>query len=415
MLGLAQRDRRFVIQASQLDQNQWLLGVFNGVVDLKNGELRPDSRDDFVTKRSPVAFNPKATAPRWTQFILEISSKPDGLLNGKVKPKERPYLAKYIQKALGYSCTGSVREQVMFIATGAGSNGKNVLLDTTKSVLGDYAETIAPEVLMAAKFDNGADQANPSTRKLAGARVAFSSESKEGQCLDVAVVKRHTGGGFITARGLHENPITFEITHKLWLMTNHTPQLDHMDDATKGRLHLIPFDMKWNRPGEVKPSPALPDAQKDLMEVLAAEREGILLWLIEGALEYSKTDLMSPTEVQAFTQNYLDSQDALSSWLTEYDPCEPGVGTTAGDLMDELRTYCREEDMTTPITNAAQLGRRLTALGHKSMKSRDGKRYGLLRKPLPEDARQAAVNELLRELASQDAPAAVSAPKCVTV
>jgi P4 family phage/plasmid primase-like protien len=404
MLGLAQRDHRFVIQANQLDQNPWIMGVFNGVVDLTSGQLRPDSRSDFVTKRSPVSFNPKATAPRWQRFILEISAQPDGISNGKVKSKERRHLATYIQKALGYSCTAIVREHVMFIAVGAGSNGKNVLLDTIKSILGDYAETIAPEVLMAAKFENSAEQASPSTRKLAGARVAFSSESKEGQCLDVALIKRHTGGGFITARGLHENPITFEITHKLWLMTNHTPRLDHMDEATKGRLHLIPFDMKWNRPGEVRPNPTLPDAQKDLMEVLAKEEEGILLWLIQGAVEYAKTGLQFAQEVQAFTQNYLDSQDGLSSWLEDYDTCEPAEGTTAGDLMEKLRIYCHNEDMTTPVTTAAQLGRRLTALGHKSVKVRDGKRYGLRRKEATDGARGDGLAALLKELTNIDTP-----------
>ncbi len=35
---------------------------------------------------------------------------------------------------------------------------------------------------------------------MAGARMAISSESKEGQRLDVAMVKAHTGGGYMTAR-----------------------------------------------------------------------------------------------------------------------------------------------------------------------------------------------------------------------
>ena len=37
-------------------------------------------------------------------------------------------------------------------------------------------------------------------------------------------------------------------SNPLNLMTNHNPKLDHMDDAIKGRLHKIPFDMQWNRP-----------------------------------------------------------------------------------------------------------------------------------------------------------------------
>lgn len=302
----------------------------------------------------------------------------------------------------------------MFIARGVGSNGKNVLLDMIKCVLGDYGETIAPEVLMAAKFDNGADQASPSTRKLAGARVAFSSESKEGQRLDVAVVKRQTGGGFITARGLHENPFTFKITHKLWLMTNPIPQLDHMDEATKGRLHLIPFDMKWNRPGEVKPDPTLPDAQKDLMEVLMQETEGILLWLVTGAADYCKTRLTPPHEVVAFTQNYLESQDILKRWLEEYEPCAPRDGWTVSELMEEYKSFCVDECESQQISNAAQLGRKLKALGHNSLKCRDGKKYGL-RKRQEDGTQIEASREEVEKLVADHVAKWGGSEQCVTV
>jgi len=230
---------------------------------------------------------------------------------------------------------------------------------------------------MAAKFDNGADQASPSTRKLAGARAAISSESKKSQKLDVSVVKRHTGGGFITARGLHESPMTFDITHKLLLMTNSAPSLDHMDDATRGRLHLIPFDRKWNRPGTTNPDPNLPDAQKDLMEVLKKEQEGILLWLVEGAAAYVKEGLAPPNEVTARTQTYLDSQDLLKSWLQDYESCPPIDGQTVGTLIDQYGLFCRAEGEAPQITSPAQFGKELTALGHKSVKLTNGKKYGL--------------------------------------
>ena len=415
MLGLAQRDKRFLLEAKELDQNKWLMGVANGVVNLQTGLLKSQSRDDYVTKYSPIAFNPTAISARWDRFVAEITSKPDGLLDGKVKMKPRPHLASYLQTALGYSASASTEEQVMFIANGDGSNGKNVLLDTTKFVLGDYAETIAPEVLMAAKFDTNAEQASPSIRKLAGARVAFSSESKKDQKLDVSVVKRHTGGGFITARGLHENSRTFEITHKLWLMTNHAPQLDHLDEATKGRLHLIPFVMRWNRPGETNPNASLPDGQKDLMEVLEKEREGILLWLVRGAVKYKKSGLKPPAEVVAFTQSYLDSQDMLKIWLQEYETCPAASGETAGILFDQYRTFCREEGEKDQIASSSLLGKKLTGMGYQSLKTRNGKKYGLKKKVLTSDSEASELRSTLEEW-FQDDPQANATPKqCVTV
>ena len=85
MLGIAQRDIRFLLKASQLDSNPWLLGVANGVVDLRSGTLQPDSKREYVLKRSPVKFDPNSKAPRWVKFIEEITAAPGALVNGKVK------------------------------------------------------------------------------------------------------------------------------------------------------------------------------------------------------------------------------------------------------------------------------------------------------------------------------------------
>jgi putative DNA primase/helicase len=381
MLSLAQRDPRFLISVNLIDADPWLLGVQNGVVNLKIGTLSQDSKQHFVLKRCPVNFNPNAKSLRWDGFIKEITSSPDGIKNGKVNPKPSPELAKYLQKALGYSITGRVNEHVMFIATGSGANGKNVLLDTVKAIGGDYMETIAPEVLMATKLESGTEQASPSVRKLAGARCAISSESKEGQKLDIAVVKRHTGGGSMSARALHENPVTFDITHKLWLLTNHTPQIDHIDSATKGRLNMIPFRMKWNRPIDTRPDPTLENADKNLMDKLNEEQEGILLWLIEGAVRYHKEGLNPPAEVTAFTQDYIQSQDSFTRWINECEFCSVDDGPTAGDLFINYDAFCKAEEEHRQIDSAAQLAKRLKDRGYQSKKTRDGSRYNLRPKP----------------------------------
>jgi putative DNA primase/helicase len=284
----------------------------------------------------------------------------------------------------------------MFIAIGRGANGKNVLLDTFKSIAGDYCETIAPEVLMATRLDGNAEQASPSTRKLAGARCAISSESKDGQRLDIAVVKRHTGGGTMTARALHENPMTFEITHKLWLMTNHSPRVDHMDEATKGRLHLIPFDMKWNRPGETRPDPTLPNADKQLMDTLAAEKAGILLWLVAGAVKYHAEGLVPPAEVVGFTTSYIESQDTLARWLSEgCEVCSIDLGLLSKELLLHYSDFCAQEDETLQIDKPNNLSRKLKALGYASKKTKNGVRFGLKTKSAEEPVQARQVLEAI--------------------
>ena len=374
MKELAKVDERFVLSADQLDRDPWLFGVANGVVDLRTGTLRDASRDEFVTQRSPVAFNPNAIAPRWLEFISEITATP--LNSGR--HSERPALARYMQRALGYWITGGTWEHKMFIAVGPGANGKSVMLDVLKPMVGPYWETISPEVLMATKFDADSERATPGRRKLAGARAAICSESKDGHKLDVALVKQHTGGGFTSARGLHENSFTFEITHKVVLMTNHKPSLDHMDEAMRGRLHILPFDMCWNRPGHPDRDPNLPDGDKLLPEKLKAEAEGILAWLIAGAVLYHQEGLEPPPEVAIMTREYFKDQDTFRQWLDSCETCEPKDGMRASDLLTDYESWCIDEGHGRAVAgNATSFGGKLKTAGIAKAATNTGKRYGL--------------------------------------
>jgi putative DNA primase/helicase len=387
MLAVASRFFRMQVPFDSLNRDPYLLGAANGVVDLRTGTLRPAARDDLVTKRCPVAFNPQAVAPRWCAFIDEITGTPLPVTrtsSGQIDPasvgqfKKRPGLATYMRRALGYGLTGSVAEHKIFVAIGSSANGKNVMLDTAQHVAGDYWVTISPEALMTSRHDADAERPTPTAASLAGARAAISSESRDGQRLDVALVKRHTGGGYMTARQMRENPFRFQITHKLWLMTNHQPVLDHLDDAIRGRLHLIPFERQWNRPGHPERDPALPDGDKDLPEKLRAEAEGILAWLVAGAVAYLKEGLEPPAEVMRRTREYFRGQDLLGQWLELYERCEAREGEKGSLLFQAFANWCDEQDETsyTPNTQTG-FSIALQRRGFAGAKTKAGIVYGL--------------------------------------
>lgn len=388
LLALASFDPRLAVAAADLDSDPWLFGVTNGVVDLRTGQLRDAARDEFVTKRSPVAFDHKATAPRWVRFIDEITGLPLPVeydAEGHIKPESvgryerRPELAAYLQRALGYCLTGSTAEQKLFLAIGPGSNGKNVLLDVVQEIAGDYCRTIAPEFLMATRHEADAERPSSTAASLAGARLAISSESKDGQRLDVGLVKRHTGGGFLTARLMRENTFRFAITHKLVLMTNHTPSLDHLDSALRGRLHLIPFDRVWNRPGHSERDTALPDGDKDLMQHLRAEAQGVLAWLVQGSVDYARFGLEPPREVVRMTQAYFAEQDPVSRWLERYERCDPKQGASAAELFKDYVQWHRDEDAglgQSPESEKA-FAQALASRGVQKAKTKTANKYGL--------------------------------------
>ena len=60
------------IHVKELDQHAELLAFPNGTVDLRTGEMRDGRRDDYITKRVPYDYDPKATCPRFLQFLAEV-------------------------------------------------------------------------------------------------------------------------------------------------------------------------------------------------------------------------------------------------------------------------------------------------------------------------------------------------------
>src|SRR5207249_3245258 len=104
------------IGTNELDCDPWLLNVATGTIDLRTGEMRPHERSDFITKLIDIDYYPDAPCERWKRFLEEI------------QPDERT--RQFLQRAAGYSATGSARERVVLILYGVGRNGKGVFLQT---------------------------------------------------------------------------------------------------------------------------------------------------------------------------------------------------------------------------------------------------------------------------------------------
>ena len=87
------------------DANPFLLGTPNGVLDLASGELRKGTPGDYITKAVSVPYDPTATCPRWIQFLEEVFNTQRDLID-------------WVQRFVGYSITGSQREQVLALLYG---------------------------------------------------------------------------------------------------------------------------------------------------------------------------------------------------------------------------------------------------------------------------------------------------------
>ena len=213
------------IMPEDLDASADLLNAENGTVDLRTGELREHRREDLITKIAPVEYQLDAPAPAWDAFLK------------RVLPSEE--LRGFVQRASGYSAAGDTSEQCMFINHGAGANGKSTFQEAITAALGDYAMRAPTEMLLARRAGGIPND----IARLKGARFVATSETEEGRRLAESLIKDLTGEDTITARFMRAEFFDFAPTHKLWLSTNHKPEIRGTDNAIWRRIRLIPWSV----------------------------------------------------------------------------------------------------------------------------------------------------------------------------
>jgi len=348
MVKLATSEASIVLPADAFDKDQWLLGVENGVIDLRSGSFRHAVRGDLLTKSAHVSYDPNAACPNWVEFIDTVTDR-------------NRELAEYLQRTVGYVLTGSVVEEVLFVLFGTGRNGKSTFREVVHTMLGDYA-VVADAGLLMARRDPGA--ASPDVARLRGCRLASINETAQNDVLNEAHVKFLTSNDRITARNLHQAPFDFMPSHKAFLTTNHRPIIKNSDLGIWRRIHLLPFVVTIPE-GKV---------ERDFRERrLLPELSGILNWALEGLAEYQKQGLNPPDAVTGATKDYQTDMDLLGQWIEE--ECETGNAavTPNADLHRAYKSWAEREvgfDMT-----AVKFGRELKARGFESKKGTAGRRF----------------------------------------
>jgi len=315
------------------DSDPWLLGCSNGVVDLRSGKLRPGYQLDRITMTTGIDYDPSARAPRWERFLDEVF---DGDQN----------MVQFVQRALGYSLTGDVREQCLFLCWGGGANGKSTMLSTVRKALGDYSRNTSFSTF---ELNNRNSNTNDMAG-LAGSRLVTASETSDATRLNEARVKAVTGGDPVTARYLFSEFFTYTPTYKVFLAMNHLPIIYGTDTGIWRRIRLIPFNVSF-----------LGREDKTLDSVLASELPGILVWILEGVKAWQDIGLNPPETVTAATNSYRMDSDMVQQFLDAETVMDAAAKVKAGELFKKYKDWC-QANYSDPMTQNA-FGRRMREHG----------------------------------------------------
>jgi len=342
MMSMARSEPRMSVSMDELDADPYLLGVMNGVVNLRAGTLEKPSPSLLVTKRANVTFDAGASGATFEAFLRSVV--PDD--------EEREFLIQW----LGYVLSGLVTEQYFLFIHGKGANGKSVLAEFIAWLLGDYALRIDTQMLM--RQNRSSQAASPDIVNLAGRRLVYCSETTDGQRLDDARVKEMTGGDTLQGRELYaRSPITFSPTHKLLMVGNHTPIVQDDSDGMWRRIKTLLFPSQF-QPGDEGYDP-------DILAKLKADGPGALNVLLRGFAKFQRSGIQIPESMTRATQQYRDDQDLFGQWLEDNCAIDSNSTTSKEDL---YRNYKWWSDSCGVRPLARQrFSRRLTERGLKTL------------------------------------------------
>ena len=358
-IAIAQNLDGVPTSADALDTQWWALNVATGTVDLRTGLIAPHRRGDYLTRMvtcrgTPLSWQPGThNRPPATLFFAFLK---------RILPDAET--RQFVQRALGYSITGSTRERRLFVCHGVGRNGKTTLLELVRDVIGEgYSQVLPSDILMARKHAGNAGGASPDLASLHGARLVVCAETDQGGRLNEGRVKWVTGEDTIQARRLYEAPFTFTPSHTIWLTTNHRPTVHDGGEALWDRLILIPFGVR------------IPDAEVDrtLPERLRRdEAEGVLAFLIEGAMRWHRDGLNPPASVLAATEEYRDDSDWFGEFISSVCVVDNLATVSSAELQRAYAAWATEssERQLTPTA----LGTRMRERGFVSVRGAKGRR-----------------------------------------
>jgi putative DNA primase/helicase len=334
-----------MVASDSLNRDIYLLNSWNGTVDLRNGMLRPHDPNDLLTKITPVQFDPKADSSLWLGHLRRVLG-------------DNAALMEFVQTAAGYSATGDIGEEVLFLVHGPAAGGKTTTVEALKTALGEYAVTADFETFLKRQ----AGGIRNDIARLAGARLVTSVEVDEGQTLAEGLVKQWTGGDRITARFLHHEHIEFRPEGKLWLVCNEPPKARDTDDALWRRILRVPFE-------HTIPKPERDPNTKKLLTNPEVGGPAVLAWIVAGCEKWRKSGLMIPRLIETATQELRESQDPLRDFFTEKCEFLDEASIPVKALRQAYEQFATEQGIRYTL-GPQQFNQRIEARGCKRMTKR---------------------------------------------
>jgi len=303
------------IDAFELDANPDYFPLSNGVWNFKEGKLEEYSRQHYLSCRLPIAYNPSAD----TSLIQKAVSL---WLKGN-----KEHMA-FFQYWFGYCLTGHITRQDFLILFGkSAGNGKSTWVEEIlqEDILGKHFATTFGEDALSRVGGNNDDIFYAFGKRMCIAPES-GGESKHTKELHLPTIKRITGGGRVVAEAKFKGKKEGAFQAKVVCVCNELPKMpSNIDNGTRRRTLVLEMNTKFVNPtdwaeltDEERASGDFGLRDPNFIKQLRANKEGTLLWLLQGAARYmAEPQYPTPDSIARFTSEALAASDTERVWFND--------------------------------------------------------------------------------------------------
>lgn len=328
------RDRpELSISQDAWDPDKHLFHTPAGTIDLRSGELRSPRAQDLITRCAAVAPEQSCEGALWLDKQREWFG-------------DDPSELEYHQRLAGYFLTGETRDACLPIWIGPGGDGKSVIANTYRYILGPYARTSTDTAFVETRHAQHSEE----IACLRTARLVLVNEISGTSRWHDGRVKAVTGGESLSASFKGARVFEYSPEFKLLVTGNEAPSLRSVGPEFRRRFHVYPFTRGVQNP------------DRHLTEKFRQEAGAILRWMIDGAVRYYREGLPRSAVVDAANREYFDENDVIQQWLDENTEAEDGFRSEAKEMYDDFSAWYAQAGYRFPITRTA-FTKRLKAKG----------------------------------------------------
>ena len=286
----------------KLDSNTFYMAFNNGIVDMKTGIFRNGIYpSDYLTKTLDYPYIPIEDIDH--EDIEFFKTEWKKILNYNDLHYD------YFMKHLAYAFTGdSDKYQHFYFCVGQlAGNGKSSIFETLTKIFKCYVTNVNSELLQ-----TDYTKKHKLMIKFKNHRIVYLNEMKKGKKIGSDTMKLISDGLSYDNEVLYGNTDTFKIKAKAFLLTNHMPDFDNLDQGVYRRYEHLQFDSEFDIKNKYKLKEddyinkrfiADPDFSKKMIE----KKYG----LVHLILQYSKKTI--ETKLPEMPETFLEEKELMKS------------------------------------------------------------------------------------------------------